>query len=1266
MIVHITRATRHLLFWSLITAALLLTATRIFLAGMPSYQAELEQKFRQVSNLPIHFSKLDTGMRGFNPEIILQGISLEATDPLNKPDIQLREIRIGLDFLALLMTRDLLSASRVTLVGANISVIRNVDGSLIVKGLQASDEQPLWLLQGGKYEILDSEITWQDLKRHGSAVHFDRFDLVLKNHYFDQNHEIHLVSNLPRQYGDTLRISAIFKGNVFTAENIEGQLYIEGTDLQADALITGDLPLGLNLQSGAGDMRVWSLWRDSSPYQVVGYVQAQQIKISKNQSKPLAIDTFEASFNWSDNNDRWRLAGYDVNIFANQQRWPDGAFYLQQDAQGNLSASIKQLDLPAAMYLAPLLVPSDQVGTDLLTLNPKGRLRDVSLYASSDFQTYALHGTFEELGNAHLGAMPQIQHISGQISATDRYGQIIFNTRNAQFDAPAWFRNPLDIPRLQGTLKWWQTADAWQLFSQNLAIDSADFKTVANLNLLVPKTGASPVLDLTLAFGQFNDISQVPKYLPARIMDAGAVDWLDHAFVGGHIKHGELVLKGALDQFPYLKGQGLFETVFAIENGEIQFNEDWPHLQDVYADVQFLGEDLQVAIAEGHSEKVGIDQALVTIPALADSEHVYVWGQVHSKFMDSLAFLQKSPLQAKIAPIAKLINGVGDARVDLDLKIPYSEADPVKVKVDAHLNGAQLNLKPINLKVEGIKGILTFTEDRISSTRLDARTLGFPIQGRLSSDAQATYLTIDGVTSIDNLQKQFAFLQNDMASGKFAYTSQLTLPYAVSAPGSLRINSTLKGVSIDSQVELAKTAAEEKPLSLHFQFEDSPQLPLTLAYGTQLQAYFLIDKLQESLHSGHIVFGQGQAGRYPNAGLKLDIRQPSFNLSQAIAGFNQDDKTDTQRPALKEISIDTEHLIWQDHDLGAIHGQLQQENQLWQGQISSIMATGRFSIPEQRSGSNRINLTMDSINLSAMDKFSLEGADEVVTELPLIDISSKQLLWRDVNLGALVLQTERLRNGIHFKKIQLQTGKSNLNLTADWLKQPTGSITQLKATLKAEKFGALLSQLNFTDDFKETSADISFQGGWRGGPHQFALNRLNGQLQLNLKNGRISSIEPGFGRLLGLIAMEQWVKRLSLDFSDVYRQGLAFDEIKGKLKIKDGLAFTDDLTVDAVAAKFYLAGFANLVDKTLDQRVAVVPKSSDAVPIAGTIVGGIATLITQAVTDDYKEGYFFGSQYQLSGPWGNVEVTPLHDEDGLLKKTWRGLTDFGWLESITE
>jgi hypothetical protein len=34
----------------------------------------------------------------------------------------------------------------------------------------------------------------------------------------------------------------------------------------------------------------------------------------------------------------------------------------------------------------------------------------------------------------------------------------------------------------------------------------------------------------------------------------------------------------------------------------------------------------------------------------------------------------------------------------------------------------------------------------------------------------------------------------------------------------------------------------------------------------------------------------------------------------------------------------------------------------------------------------------------------------------------------------------------------------------------------------------------------------------------------------------------------------------------------------------------------------------------------------------------------------------------VKGEWRNAEIIPLHENDGLLQKTWNGITDFPWLE----
>jgi uncharacterized protein YhdP len=224
------------------------------------------------------------------------------------------------------------------------------------------------------------------------------------------------------------------------------------------------------------------------------------------------------------------------------------------------------------------------------------------------------------------------------------------------------------------------------------------------------------------------------------------------------------------------------------------------------------------------------------------------------------------------------------------------------------------------------------------------------------------------------------------------------------------------------------------------------------------------------------------------------------------------------------------------------------------------------------------------------------------------------------------------------------------------------SRTLTRGRLNTEHFGRLLARLGISDDMTETDGVFDFSLNWNGSPQQFSIAGLQGQVDVNLKNGRILSIEPGFGRVLGMLAMAQWIKRLQLDFSDVYEEGLTFNSIKGQFDLINGMALTQNLVVDAIPAKITIIGDTDLVKQTVDHHVHVVPKSSDAVPIAGTIMGKIAALVARSLTGEEQEGFFFGSEYRVQGKWGSAEIIPLHENEGLLQKTWSGITGFPWLK----
>ena len=159
MIHHIKSATRHLIFWSLIASAIGLTGVRLLLLGIDSYKADLSTRVSELVGAPVEIGRIRANMRGYNPELVLKDIEILSPVPSpplvpkhqlgnEKPVIELKEIRMGINLLDMLVSRDRLASAWVTLVGAKLTVTRKQDGSIAIVGLKASDDQPLWLLQG--------------------------------------------------------------------------------------------------------------------------------------------------------------------------------------------------------------------------------------------------------------------------------------------------------------------------------------------------------------------------------------------------------------------------------------------------------------------------------------------------------------------------------------------------------------------------------------------------------------------------------------------------------------------------------------------------------------------------------------------------------------------------------------------------------------------------------------------------------------------------------------------------------------------------------------------------------------------------------------------------------------------------------------------------------------------------------------------------------------------------------------------------------------
>jgi uncharacterized protein (TIGR02099 family) len=1264
----IKSATKHLFLGLLIAFAIGISLVRLFLLGVEDYKMELESKIYQLTEIPIKIGTMRANMRGFSPEIVLKDIDVLTIDTSNNYPIKLEELRLGINLLDLLFTQQVLPSSWITLVGVKLSVVRKEDGSLSIDGLDtAGSGQPFWLLKTGRYEVLKSEITWLDKQRQALPITFEHIDLLIKNKHDSESHEVHLISQLPDKFGKSLRVSMSFQGNVFKKDNINGLVYIKGHEIQLAEVLTGKHPTGLKLLAGKGGFELWSQWKKSKNIALTGNVQAKNISIKK-QKQVFTLDQLQADFTGIDRPSGWQFGVADFIAKIADKTWPPSSFNFSANKEmTQLATSIDQLDLQAFSKLIQFFAPLDRQQKKLVSkLDLKGQLKNVTGYIDTEKNSVAISGVFENIFASATADSPQLENFTGSIHGSDQAGVFGLNTQQGSLFSPDLFRAPFSIKELTALISWQQQADSWQVKADNLLLKVKDAESISSFRTTMPKNGEAIFMDLQTSFSKLNDVSAIPEYYPVSIIKKDVLRWLDKAFVAGKIEQGGLLVYGELDQFPFLNGQGAFEVFLDAKQVELEVAPDWPHLTNVNAEILFNKDSLVVTADRAEVNGMKITHTSVKIPSFRKSKYLLAEGRAKGDIANGLAFLQKTPLHGTVDQFLDQVTPSGALNIVMDFKVPLLKGMPPKVNGIAHLKSVALNIKAIDFNLTKVKGDLKFTEKGLFSKTIMAKALGYPLAIEVDTKDFNTAVSVIGITDIKQLQKQFSFLNNELLEddwfkGEINYQLMLDLPATENSTATLSIDTDLAGVSIDLPGLLKKSATQNKPLNLNLSLNNEELLPLALSYGDSVKVMMNIDKRQgEIMYSAHIAVGQGLVAVLPKKkGIKLQVEQDVFDITEWMAMMDGTGNGESGfTPMLDEISFITKDLQWKNSQYGAFEIAMKRFGQQWQGSLTCLAAKGAFSIPVNLSDKEKIKLEMAYIELSKLMQIDFQGNGFETEELPLIDVFSEQFWWKSVNLGSLKIETERTSEGIRFNRIDVLAKNHKIQMTADWVKQGKDSVTNFQGTLLADDIGILLSKFGVTDDLKEASASIKYSGYWPKSPYQFSLANMDADINMQLMDGRISSIEPGLGRLLGLVAMEQWIKRLTLNFGDLFKKGLSFNNIKGNFNVSQGKAHTTDLKVDAIPAQISITGGTDLMTEVLDYRVSVVPKSAGAVPIAGTIVSSIAGTITRAVTDDYKKGYFFGSEYQVTGRWGDIKVKSMHDQDGIFNKTWTGLTDF--------
>jgi uncharacterized protein YhdP len=265
-------------------------------------------------------------------------------------------------------------------------------------------------------------------------------------------------------------------------------------------------------------------------------------------------------------------------------------------------------------------------------------------------------------------------------------------------------------------------------------------------------------------------------------------------------------------------------------------------------------------------------------------------------------------------------------------------------------------------------------------------------------------------------------------------------------------------------------------------------------------------------------------------------------------------------------------------------------------------------------------------------------------DLPALDVAAEHFEFKGKWLGRLDLKAEPAGDDWRIDRLDIVNGHAKFLSTGGWRRTGTGSLTTLNLKLETENLNALMAQFGYGEYLKRGSGQLEGALVWPGYPYDFATANMAGTIKVEGRRGQFAKIEPGAGKLLGLLSLQSLPQRAMFDFRDVFSAGFAFERIQGDVKVARGVLLTDAFEISGPSAFVSMSGDVSIPQETQSLTMHIVPEVGEGIALAATLIGtpvlGLSTLLVSKLLKN-PFGKVVAYEYQVTGSWDNPQVTRL-------------------------
>ncbi len=1282
----------RLAFWltGIIIVIVLLTALAVQFLLFPNidqYKEKIATFASNASKQRVVIGNIKAGWQGINPHLSL--LNIDIYDAQNRPALQLKNTDLSLSWLSIGMFEPHLAALIVH--SPELTIRRMANGEVFVAGISmrgaAKPDLPNWLLRQSKLEVVNAKVVWLDEMRGAPALSLNNLNLQIKSPTWKsllKSHQITLTAMPSVGTNNPITLSGTLHGSdVSRIEQWNGNITTQLKNANMVAFKPW-LDYPIDLQAGIGSADIAVDFSNQQLKSISSNVSLRNVMIQiKADAEPIFLNKLAGKLSWQNLSvsklisaqhliSSQFFSGEHLTLVTNNGlNIQDASASYREKPQGLKALSVKLAHVNLATmnpYLAQLPLPT-AVLEKIAGLATTGNLDNLVLnWEGNQFATksYLLKSKFNKLSIKAHDKLPGFSNLTGEISANQSAGKLNLQTKNANLDFKDTLRWPLPVDTLEGDFSWNIKGSETKIRASDISISNPHLAGTINADYLLDGNKGG-YLDLKAKFSRGN--AKYALFYYPTTLGKDTLHWLDTSILSGDVENINVITKGRLADFPFVDSKGnldsklgLFRVTAKVKNSEIEYGLGWPNVEALSLDMLFEGTRMELNANAGHILGNQLLKSKILIAKLDAAEPILsVESELKGPVAEGIHFVNKSPVAQVAQGFTTDLKTSGSAKLNLSLRIPLNNADAALIKGAYQISNGHMESATMPA-LNQINGLLEFTESSLNANNIKASIFGSPLVFNLNSGKDKIVRVMARGKLNDEVLKQTLGKAANYISGNTDWVGDILIQ---KPRVNIGIRADLFGVTSRLPVPLNKNANEHLNIRIDKKQDDNSDT-FIVNIGNKIAAKVLrtgeqgkLLVYQASIHFNSVNNGTAIASylnnnNEPNKPKGLQItgnldyldadawRTVMNNLSSPT---KQNDALSIQKVDLKVNTLDVfDRRI----------NQLKISNKAGKDSLQASIESREISGDLQWQTQNNGKLTAHLSNLRIPDaspnrtKYSVppnaKDSSFIETETPnqaypALDITADSFEFDKKKIGGLALVAFPQNGNWIIQKLKLINPEGTISADGIWSKWVHSPNTKMNVNWEINDLGKTLNHFGYVDAIKGGEGVLSGQLNWAGSPHEFDVLALNGNLQFEMHKGQILKVQPGVGRLLGLLSLQSLPRRLTLDFRDLFSNGFAFDKINANVKIEHGVMRSDNFLMSGPAAKVTIKGETNLQKETQQLYVKVMPNISDSVSLAalagGPLVGAVAFLAQKILKDPLNK--IASSEYEIVGTWDNPQ-----------------------------